>query len=107
MSHSPEVWTNPGFSFGEPCTANRRIPVETIAGAVRAGDSVDAVAAEFDLTRGDVLVACWYAARHIPRWRRRPEWRAWVESREVEFALWHVDTVDYDAVPDPPTAAAP
>jgi hypothetical protein len=62
------------------------------------------------VTRAQVLAACWYAGAglHNARseyapyrgpWRKR--WGMW--ATEVHGALWSVSTVDYDAIPDPPT----
>lgn len=50
------------------------------------------------LTRGDVLVACWFEARHgSPEWCGR--WSGWA-TRAGQVMWW--GEVDYDTIPDPP-----
>lgn len=93
------VSVHPAIHFGRPCIAGR--PVDTIAEMVWVGESVATVAAEYDLARADVLIACWYQARYGDTTVRRPwrkRWSAWADS--VEADLWHGR---HDCVPDPPT----
>jgi uncharacterized protein (DUF433 family) len=68
------VQVDPLHRWGEPQV--KGINVDSIAGAVWAGESVATVADEYDLTEADVLVACWYMGRHGPKpWRRKfAEW---------------------------------
>jgi uncharacterized protein (DUF433 family) len=93
VSDRPQVCWSPGMRFGEPHVRGR--PVDAIGGMVWAGERVEVVAEEYDVTREEVIVACWWLGRHgEPRWRRR--WKAWTQV--VESELWHGR---YD-VQDPP-----
>lgn len=49
----------------------------------------------YDLTRGQVLVACWYEAEHGTY---RKQWSAWVEEHFTK--MWHAN---WKAVPNPPS----
>ncbi|MGI5247798.1 DUF433 domain-containing protein [Dactylosporangium sp. CA-139066] len=104
----PFVAVDPAMKSGQPTVNGTRLTVAAVADYVWA-DGVDQAAADHDLTRGDVLVACWYAGTvglpgrrkslaPTPLWRRR--WSAWAD--DVHQALWSVTTVDYDKIPDPP-----
>ncbi len=99
--------------FGAPTIRNSQVSVEAVVGMVWAGEQVDVVADEYGLTRADVLVAAWFAGTYglpgrrrqlaaTPLWRRR--WGAWAES--VQEDLWRASTVDYSAIPDPPSKDA-
>ena len=82
------VWINPARMGGQPCIYGTRLSVEQVAGIVWE-HGVDEVTNGWDVTRHQVLVACWYAvafaemyphqARRGP-WRRR--WGAWAEGAE-------------------------
>lgn len=106
---SPYVSVNPAMRSGQPTINGTRLPVDAVAGMVWA-EGVDVAVEEYDLTRADVLVACWYAGRYglpgqrealfpVRLWPKR--WGAW--AAEVGPCLWAVTRVDYDAIPDPPT----
>jgi uncharacterized protein (DUF433 family) len=103
----PFVSISPAMRCGAPCLNNTRLPVSAIAGMLWAEKSVAAVCDEYDISRADVLIACWYVGMYGSyenrRWRRR--WRGWAE--QVHGDLWKVTTVDYDAVPDPPLGDSP
>ncbi len=89
----PQVTVEPCMRFGLPHV--RGVSVDAIGARVWAGDSVEATAEDFNLRREDVIVACWYVARHgTPADRRR--WKAWLTA--VETGLWRGR---FD-VPDPP-----
>jgi uncharacterized protein (DUF433 family) len=91
----PFVAVDPAMRFGRPTVNNTRLSVEAATEHVWAGGSVGEVAEEFDVTRQDVLVACWYAGKYGTKaWRRR--WGKWADV--VHDELWHSR---YD-VPDPP-----
>lgn len=104
------VWIDPGRCGGDPCCGGTRVPVHLVAGMVWR-DGVDAATDCWDLTRTQVLHACWYAAvinvvtiykRKGPGYStRRGPWRArwgdWAEQAHDQ--LWHNDTTD---IPDPP-----
>src|SRR5204863_6938697 len=60
MGDRPFVAMDPAMRSGDPTLNHTRLPVATIAGFVWAGDDVGFVAEEYDITRADVLVACWW-----------------------------------------------
>ncbi len=108
------VWIDPARRSGEPCIGGHRLPVELIVDNVWA-EGVDFPQSMWNLTRAEVLVACWYVgAGNVVRlhgnnseyvayrgsWRKR--WGAW--AKQVHDELWNVTTCDYDAIPDPPNA---
>ena len=82
----------------------RYIPVHILAGQVRAGLGLETIRADYGLTRADVLVACWYAARYgtggsaadTRRWRQR--WGAWADT-----AAPYGSRGRWDDAEDPPT----
>jgi len=97
----PRVECQPGMRFGQPHVGG--ISVGMLAGQVWAGSGVDTIAADYGLERGQVLVACWYAARYgtglgpadTRRWKQR--WAGWATAAETV-----VRRGDWDDVPDPP-----
>lgn len=106
------VWIDPGRLSGTPCVGGTHVPVYMVVGMVWAS-GVDEAMDCWDLTRGQVLNACWYAAAvnvvHI--WRRRPphglalgrspwrrRWLAWAE--QVKGDLW---ASEYGRAADPPS----
>ena len=102
----PFIGIDPAMCSGQPTVNHTRLSVDAVTGMVWAGESVDQVADEYDITRADVLVACWYAGTYgLPGERRkvlaatrwwRERWGKWAE--QVSGALWKSQ---YDAVPDP------
>lgn len=86
---------DPRRSFGAVCVRHTRVRAETLAGYVYAGDSVDSVADDYDLDRVDVLMACWYCARHDPDFKR---WRKWGERAGHHLGGWE----PLADLPDPP-----
>lgn len=93
MLERPYVRVEPGLRCGRPNVAG--ISCEAIALDVWDGMSVDETAATFNLTRAQVLVACWFEGRHGAL---RRSWREWViqAARSMAHDQW-------DDVPDPPT----
>lgn len=94
MSERPYVSFDPAVYSGGPLVSGA--PVETIAGAIWAGDTIDDTADEYGITRWHVLTACWWIGEFGPwRWRRR--WRNWAKAAHAQ--LWHGR---YETIPDPP-----
>lgn len=94
----PAIRVSPGVMAGLPCIAGTRIPAKQIAGCWWRGayPTVDSLGDTYDLTRAQVLVACWYMALSGgPRWRNR--WGAWAASAGSE--MWRGRS---DLVPPPP-----
>ena len=107
LTDRPHVWVDPGRQFGGPCVAGTRVTVETVAVDVWSGGvsrSMEAV----DLTREQVLVACWFHACWRPRGVKEGAalrasavaWAGWVA--EHERAIWESA---WDQIPDPPSKA--
>ncbi len=64
MEVFPGISMDPDVRFGKPCLTGTRIDVATVIGALAAGESAEAVAAEYALSIGQVQTALAYAA-HI------------------------------------------
>ena len=101
------VTFSPGMRSGEPTINGSRIPVDLIGQLVWHGDGAKDVADDYNLTREDILVACWFlgtygVAGRTERsvvgkvWRKR--WETW--ARVNHGHMWRGD---FDAVPDPPS----
>lgn len=93
MADRAYVWVDPGRQGGRPCVGGTRIPTDQMADEV-AAFGVGDVAGWYDLTRADLLVACWFEWRHADGRTRRGKW--------VRDAFPHLWKGNYDAVPDPP-----
>ncbi len=103
------VRIDPAISSGTPCVS--RVPVYMVVDMVWE-HGVEETRRSYDLSRGAILNACWYAAviNVVHVWRdrgplglgvRRSPWRKrwWSWAEEAHEALWRRQ---YDAVPDPP-----
>ena len=76
----------------------RGVSCDAYAERVHAGEGIEEVADDYDVTRAEVLLACWWAGSSNDRvWRC---WKAW--AHEVHAAMARGE---YDKVPDPPEAA--
>lgn len=98
-----EVWISPGRRSGEPCVIGTRIPTEQIARMVLHGTVADVLRDWDYLTRGQVLVACWFHAtregRGSRKWRER--WGGWAQDYEEQ--LWRGA---WDEIAEPPPLVA-
>ena len=93
MSDRPHVWIDPGRMGGTPCLSGRRLPTESVATVTWTRGMAEACSC-WDLSRSEVLVACWYEWRHRNSEKPRGRW-----AKRAFPLLWKGD---YDAVPDPP-----
>lgn len=79
---SPFVSLSPAMRWGAPTINHTRLPVSAIAGMLWAEKSVAAVCDDYEITRADVLVACWYlgmyGSHENRQWRRR--WHGWAQA---------------------------
>jgi len=69
MEIFPGISVDPGVRFGKPCLAGTRMDVATVVGALGAGESIESVERDYQLTREQVLTALRYAAHvaaHLP-----------------------------------------
>ncbi len=62
---APRIVADPVVHFGKPVIEGTRVPVEVIVGKVAGGMTQDEVAAEYGITREDVLAALAYAAKTV------------------------------------------
>lgn len=65
----PGITMNPDVRFGKPCIAGTRMDVATVVGLVAAGETVETVASEYQLSVEQVRAALAYAAHvaaHLP-----------------------------------------
>lgn len=90
----PVIHIDPGVQFGHPMINGS--PCEVLAGTVSAGDPVELVADEFNATRADVLISCWWLGMAgPPEWQHA--WGSWAQAAHSMIAAGR-----YDEVPDPP-----
>jgi uncharacterized protein (DUF433 family) len=69
MEVFPGISMDPDIRFGKPCITGTRIDVATLVGAVAAGDTIERIAREYDLTEAQVRSALSYVAHvaaHLP-----------------------------------------
>lgn len=69
MEIFPGISVDPDIRFGKPCIAGTRVDVATVLGSVAAGESVDVVAKEYEVSVDQVRAALRYAAHlagHVP-----------------------------------------
>lgn len=109
VTDRPHVEVDPSVRYGAP-TVVGRVRVVDVADLVWAGEPVVVVMEEHNLTRVEVLVACWYAGTHgfpgrtgMPSrvWRQR--WGTWADK--AGLVLWRADG-DTGTIPDPPARTA-
>jgi uncharacterized protein (DUF433 family) len=62
MQIAPRIVVDERVQAGKPVIAGTRVPVETVLGALAAGETVERVMSEFRVQREDVLAAIAYAA---------------------------------------------
>jgi uncharacterized protein (DUF433 family) len=90
----PHVAVNPAMRFGRPNV--RGVSYYALVDLIGAGEDIDVIADDFGMTRGDVLVACWYADLYGTRTEKT--WlKEWAEASGV--LMWRGN---WDAVTDPP-----
>jgi uncharacterized protein (DUF433 family) len=90
----PGVVADPTRCDGAPTLVGTRIQTHDIADTVW-WRGVPTATTEWDLTRDDVILACWYQAHHGYR-----RWAQWANTNKTGF--W---ARPFDQVPDPPNHA--
>lgn len=60
---APRISVDPGVRFGKPVVTGTRVAIDTVLGHLAAGDSIETVMMEYDITREDVLAVLSYAAQ--------------------------------------------
>lgn len=94
------VDVHPGVYSGEPVLEDTRMPVLLVV-EIYWSHGIAEVMYDHGISRQNVLVACWYMARHGRSrvWRQRfAEW-----LKVADDALWHAS--DWVTCPLPPTEA--
>lgn len=101
------VTFTPGTNFGAPSLGG--VPLRVLLPIVWV-DGVAVAMGSYSLTREDVLVACWFAARCgiddvYPGFGHRTDGRVWKTrwgrwAKEHQTKMWHGV---WNEVPDPPT----
>jgi uncharacterized protein (DUF433 family) len=69
MEVYPEISMDPAIRFGKPCIIGTRIDVATVLGRFAAGDTIEQIQADYQLTREQVMSALAYATHvteHLP-----------------------------------------
>ena len=69
MEVYPGITMYPAIRFGKPCIKGARIDVATVLGRFAAGDKVEEIQEDYQLTRDQVMAALAYAAdvaEHLP-----------------------------------------
>jgi uncharacterized protein (DUF433 family) len=69
MEVFPGISMDPDVRFGKPCIAGTRLDVATVLGLIAAGETVETVASEYQLSIEQVRAALAYAAHvaaHLP-----------------------------------------
>jgi uncharacterized protein (DUF433 family) len=87
------ITLDPRRSGGEPCIRGTGLRTELIAGCWWAGRDVEDICEDYQIERGDILIACWYmAGRGSLKWRKR--WGDWLKDAEAAmfphaWAAWY------------------
>ena len=69
MEVFPGISMDPDVRFGKPCIAGTRVDVATVLGLIAAGETLETVASEYQLSIEQVRAALAYAAHvaaHLP-----------------------------------------
>jgi uncharacterized protein (DUF433 family) len=69
MEVYPGITMDPAVRFGKPCITGTRIDVATVLGRLAAGDRIEQIQEDYQLTRDQVMAALAYAthvAEHLP-----------------------------------------
>lgn len=109
-SEDYELRINFAHSFGAVTIPGRNVKAEVVAERVAAGDSVDSVVDDFEVTREAVIASCVWFHEHLadckpPSRRTRFEkrivaaWSEWAHDAYRMIAGWDKTA---DAIPDPP-----
>ncbi len=95
MTDRPHVRIDPKVAFGAPTV--RGVPCDVIAAMVMAGGGIGEVAADYEISRHEVLLACWHEGIH-GGYRR--QWGVWAQQVGVRLGGW--EPFDADAEEGPP-----
>jgi len=99
VTSRPHVRTDPKQRFGRPNIQG--ISVDAIAGMVMAGEDVSTVAADYGITRHEVLLACWHEGWYGPR-RYRKAWKPWADAIAPKLGGWEPFDAESESGPPVP-----
>lgn len=91
----PHLVIDPAVAFGAPIIASTGTPVDAVAALYAAGETAEAVQADYGLTRHELLLALWHMGVQDEH-----GWGRWA-SEIAGPALWSARDLDPDAVPLP------
>ncbi|MEV5819385.1 hypothetical protein AB0L22_09430 [Micromonospora haikouensis] len=96
------IVVDPALRFGRPSVGG--VSTVDVAGMVMGGTGVAETAAEYGLTRHQVLLACWHEGLQGVYQR---EWKAWAEQVHPTLAGWtrlagRDKPANVNGTPDPP-----
>lgn len=95
----PIILIDPAVRFGHPHIGG--ISTEAIAGMVMAGEPVHVTQDEYNLTRHQVLLACWWEGSGGTY---QQQWKAWADRAHPMLGGWR-QPFNLDEIPDPPVSA--
>ncbi len=61
----PRITVNPGVQFGKPVIAGTRVPVDVVVGHFAAGETMEQIADEYNITKDDAKAALLYASKIV------------------------------------------
>ena len=82
------VW-NPRRMSGRPTIGDSRLPADSVASRVMAGESVQSVAEDYQISEEQVRLACWWLVKHDSE---RKRWKALARK---SWATWAAEWSDY------------
>ncbi len=92
----PRIVVDPAVRWGRAILDGTSTATVDVAGMIAGGETVATVCGEYDVTRHQVLLACWHQAIN-EGW---DHWRSW--AFEVHPVLASGSPAQVDALPDPP-----
>ncbi|TMR13795.1 DUF433 domain-containing protein [Nonomuraea turkmeniaca] len=97
----PRIVADPAVNFGKPTIEASGVSVAVIISAYLAGDRPQVLYDEYGISRGDLLICCWWVARYA---KQKRAWRQWLNTWEP--VLWRAQPGAYEQVPLPPRRPA-
>lgn len=91
----PFLRIDPALQFGVPVIDSTGTPVDAVAHMYLAGETAEAVQADYGITRHELLLALWHEGVQDEH-----GWGRWATEVAAPL-LWAVSTLDPDAVPLP------
>ncbi|MEU4229453.1 hypothetical protein AB0F17_34595 [Nonomuraea sp. NPDC026600] len=93
----PRIVADPAANFGKPTIEASGVSVSV--SAYLAAERPEVLYDEYGISRGDLLICCWWVARYA---KQKRAWRRWLNTWEP--ILWRAQPGVYDEVPPPQRA---